>query len=235
MNWQHIFAMLFVTSVMGDSATNDTEEVQRIDMINISAFVTDYSDGEFTENVSKVFYEEIDGKLSLDNIQIQIEDYLAVNYYLTVLIHNQDTAEEYAVDEIHSDPDQVSRISIEDPLENVTKVCLFHSSGVGMTINGLRCRKSQNLPEECFCWDGNCSHPYLSFHKIIKMLLGHTDELKQEYQSFYSWNIFNENGVSINATFKLVNNRVFLPIDIFIEDFDNLTRAGKILLDSNIW
>ena len=213
-----VLVLLLSICVTADSNSNNTEKVQRIDMINISAFVTDYADGDFIENVSKVFYEEIDGKLPLENMKLQIEDFLARNYFITSLIKNQDTEQEFAVDEVHSDNDQLSRISIENPNDNIRRDCMFHSSGVGHTVYGIRCRSSKSLPEECFCWDGVCTQPYLTFQNILKKLLDHKEELEELYEGFYSWNIVDTSGFQINSTFKFVNNQILLPVEIFIED-----------------
>merc|ERR1711892_63441 len=162
------------------SSVNETEKVQRIDMINISAFVTDFSEGNFIESVSKVYYEEMDGDNStlLENIKSRADDFLVKNYYLTVLVKNLDTLHEYAVDEVHSSEDEISRISVEDPLENASSTCMMHTPGVGHATTGVRCKTSRNLPEECFCWDGLCKHPFLPFYSLVNKLLKQKEDLR---------------------------------------------------------
>ena len=36
---------------------------------------------------------------------------------------------------------------------------------------GVRCKSSDRLPEECFCWDGVCSHPYMTYYHILTTLV----------------------------------------------------------------
>ena len=45
----------------------------------------------------------------------------------------------------------------------------------------IRCRTSRNFPEECFCWDRVCAHPYLPLHKIFMKLKSQGEEFKQIY------------------------------------------------------
>ena len=113
--------------IAGSADYNETEEVHRIDMINISAFVTDFSEGHIMENVSKVYSEEMNREnlTILENMKSCADDFLVKNYYLTVLVKNLDTKQEYAVDEVHSTEDELSRISAEDPLESATSTCIL--------------------------------------------------------------------------------------------------------------
>jgi hypothetical protein len=153
--------MIIIKIGLTDSSVNDTEKVQRIDMINISAFVTDFSEGNVIENVSKVYYEEMDGDNStiLENIKSRADDFLVKNYYLTVLVKNLDTLHEYAIDEVHSSEDEISRISVEDPLENASSTCMMHTSGFGHATTGVRCKTSRRM----FLLGRPVQTPFLAF------------------------------------------------------------------------
>ena len=97
--------------------------------------------------------------------------------------------------------------------------------------NISRCRTSRNFPEECFCWDRVCGHPYLPIHKLFMKLKTHGEEFKQIYpgenrtkRSFFdsililffdsiyliigmfSWKV-DQRDMKINATFKMIMNR----------------------------
>ena len=212
-----LWIVLFLQMCLTSSYYNETEEVQRIDMINISAFVTDFSDERIMENVSKVYYEEMDGDNStiIENIKSRTEEFLVKNYYLTAVVKNLDTLHEYAVDEVHSTEDAISRISVEDPLENATSTCILQTTGHGHASTGVRCKTSQNLPEECFCWDGLCKHPYLPYYSVVNKLLKQKDNLQTNHPGYFSWEI-NSNGIEINSTFHLVSDRFLSPLEIYV-------------------
>ena len=85
-----LFSLLIVKICLTSSGdNNDTEEVQGIDMINISAFVTDYSEGTVMENVSKVYYEEMDGDnvSIIENIKSWTEEFL-VKPCIDIMFHS---------------------------------------------------------------------------------------------------------------------------------------------------
>ena len=51
-------------------------------------------------------------------------------------------------------------------------ILLFHQSNLKITLMlGVRCKSSDRLPEECFCWDGVCSHPYMTYYHILTTLV----------------------------------------------------------------
>ena len=59
-----------------------------------------------------------------------------------------------------------------------------------------RCRTSRNFPEECFCWDRVCAHPYLPLHKIFMKLKSQGEEFKQIFP-----------GIDKSVSDRLLKNR----------------------------
>ena len=223
-----LWIVLFLQMCLTSSYYNETEEVQRIDMINISAFVTDFSDERIMENVSKVYYEEMDGDNStiIENIKSRTEEFLVKNYYLTAVVKNLDTLHEYAVDEVHSTEDEISRISVEDPLENATSTCILQTTGYGHATTGVRCKTSRNLPEDCFCWDGLCKHPYLPYYSVVNRLLKQKVNLQTNHPGYFSWEV-DSNDIKINATFHIVNDRFLSPLEIYVSSVGYLLGSKR--------
>ena len=167
-----------------------------------------------------------DNSTLLENIKSRPDDFLVKNYYMTVLIKNADTLREYAVDEVHSGEDEISRISIEDPHDNATSTCMMHNSGFGHATTGVRCKTSRNLPEECFCWDGLCTHPFLPFYSLVNKLVKQRERLTENHPGYFSWNIEN-NGMKINSTFHLVNERFLFPLELFVEGYGYILGSKR--------
>ena len=198
------------------------EELHAIDKINISAYVTDFSETDQSENVSNIFYETSDVNNSglVDNSSLNIisnpEDFIVLNYLLTFLVENLDDAREYKVQEIHINDDEISRISVKDPKRNATSDCTFHTSGFGLATTGVRCKSSRKLPEECFCWDGVCSHPFLPFYMLVNKLLKWGENLVESHPGFLLWQM-DRDGIKMNATFTVVDDRYLFPVMISVE------------------
>jgi hypothetical protein len=159
------------------------EPVQAIDKINISAFVSDFSDAS-VENSSEVWQESVDvsgkdaGPLYPEGPEEEEgpgqpfagSRGLVSNYRLTVLVEHLAEGREYTVEETHNSEDEISQLTVQDPLRNATSTCTLHTNGFGFATTGVRCRTNRNLPQECFCWDGICSHPYYPFSRLLAPL-----------------------------------------------------------------
>ena len=57
-------------------------------------------------------------------------------YLTTFLVENLADAREYKVTEVHSNDEEISRLSVKDPLRNSSSDCTFHSSGMGLATTG---------------------------------------------------------------------------------------------------
>ena len=197
----------------------NTEEYHTVDKINISAVVTDYSDNNDTVNVSTVFYEGSD-EITVDNAIKKLlsnpQEFILDNYVATFLVENLDTGREYRVEEVHSKKDEMSRISVRDPLRNASSICSYDSSGSGLCITGVRCKYSTNLPGECFCWDGVCSHPFIPFNILANKLVTMGEDLVENNPGIFLWRLDSEE-IVINITFSLPADRYLFPVVIFVE------------------
>ena len=71
--------------------------------------------------------------------------------------------------------------------------------------NYFRCRTSRNFPEECFCWDRICSHPYMALHKIFMKLKSQGEEFKQMFPGI----LIKENEENFTKLFKLSLQKEF--------------------------
>ena len=193
------------------SVENSSEQLHSIDKINISATVTDFSETGQAENVSKVFYESsdvINANLADTLIKNMIscpEEFIAMNYLSTFLVENLADAREYKVTEAHSNDDKISRLSVKDPLRNASSDCTFHSNGMGLATTGVRCKSSRNLPEECFCWDGICSHPFMPFHSVVNKCLTWARIW------FIPWNVLSSNITQSTKNLSRNTKPVFCP------------------------
>ena len=116
---------------------------------------------------------------------------------------------------------------MEDPFNNATQVCMYHSSGFGHIISGIRCRSARNLPDQCFCWDGVCGYPYISFKSIMRRLLLNREKIEDYYDNNYIWRIDDIDGSNITAKFSLINNRIFLPIEILVQSLNHNFGSRK--------
>ena len=85
-----------------------------------------------------------------------------------------------------------------------------------VATTGVMCKSSRNLPEECFCWDGICSHPFLPFHTVVNKLLNMGEDLVESHPGFLLWRMESDE-LKINATFSLIEDRYLFPLVITIE------------------
>ena len=144
--------------------------------------------------------------------------YLILQFSSTVLVKNLDDGREYTVSELHSVDEEMSKLTVKDPQHNATSTCSFHNGGFGQATTGIRCRTSRNFPEECFCWDKVCKHPYLPLHKVFMKFTSQGGDFKQIFPGIFTW-IIEKQDLKLNATFKIVRNKFLYPLDINIEGF----------------
>ena len=195
-----------------------------MDRVNISAVLTDYSHSVTKDGAgTKVFYQSSDEfNLNLvdsviKNLISNPQEYILQEYLSTFLVENLDTgSKEYKVEEVHSNDAEVSTITVKDPWRNASSMCRYHPGGSGLASTGVRCRSSLSLPQDCFCWDGVCSHPFLPFHSLVNKLWKLGEDLVESQHGFLLWRLDTEE-IKINATFSLMDGRYLFPVVIFIE------------------
>ena len=144
--------------------------------------------------------------------------YVILQFSSTVVVKNLDDNREYTVSELHSVDEEMSKLTVKDPQHNATSTCSFHTGGFGQATTGIRCRTSRNFPEECFCWDKVCKHPYLPLHKVFLKFTSQGGDFKQIFPGLFTWNVEKQD-LKLNATFKVVRNKFLYPLDISIEGF----------------
>ena len=92
--------------------------------------------------MSKVFYESSDvinanlADTLIKNILFSPEEFISRSYLTTFLNENFADAREYKVTKVHSNDEEMSRLSVKDPLRNSSSDCTFHSSGMCLSITG---------------------------------------------------------------------------------------------------
>ena len=253
--------LLLLLAVVVDSTTNlttetTTEPVQAIDKINISAFVSDFSDAS-VENTSEVWTESLEvgpkeaEVLFTDDEQVTgtvegvAEDNVAMNnvkaggpeeqqpfagsrglvsnYRVVVLVEHLAEGRQFTVEEAHNSEDEISHLTVTDPLRNATSTCTMHTNGFGFTTTGVRCRTNRNLPQECFCWDGICSHPYYPLARLPGPPARAT--LHPQAGGLLAWTYpdplgppggDNPDRLAITATFRLVSGSWLLPLAMVV-------------------
>lgn len=234
-------------------STSTPEPAQAIDKINISAFVSDFSDAS-VENTSEVWTESLDvgpkdsvpvpvdegvDVTFLSDSLVDVEDVgakdsdealqpfagsrgLVSNFRVTLLVENLAEGREYTVEETHNSEEEVSQITVQDPLRNATSTCTLHTNGFGFATTGVRCRTSRNLPHECFCWDGICSHPYYPLSRLLAPLARAT--LRPRGNTLI-WTFPDPQGppvgdnpdrLTISASLRLVSGSWLLPLELTI-------------------
>ena len=145
-------------------------------------------------------------------------EFIILQFSSTVIVTNLANGAEYTVSELHSVDQEMSKLTVKDPQHNATSTCSFHTGGFGHATTGIRCRTSRNYPEECFCWDKVCRHPYLPVHKIFLKFTSHGGEFKESFPGLFSWSI-EKSDLKLNATFKVIRNKFLYPLEIFVEGF----------------
>merc|ERR1711892_30537 len=144
--------------------------------------------------------------------------YVILQFSSTVVVKNLDDNREYTVSELHSVDEEMSKLTVKDPQHNATSTCSFHTGGFGQATTGIRCRTSRNFPEECFCWDKVCKHPYMPLHKVFLKFTSQGGDFKQIFPGLFTWNVEKQD-LKLNATFKVVRNKFLYPLDISVEGF----------------
>ena len=129
---------LLIVATGAFTLEDNIEELHAIEKINIGAFLTDFSETDQSENVKNIFYQSSDViNLNLvDNSSLPSmtnpENFIVMDYVLIFLVENLDDAREYKVQEVHINDDEISHLSVKDPLQNATSDCTFHTSGFGL-------------------------------------------------------------------------------------------------------
>ena len=225
------FVQMIASVIVFAGQKSKNEVLHAIDEINISAVVTGGAADDQYGNFSELFHEGANqfnqsqpNKLfktftSSDEdfskvINNPIE-YIPRSYLVKSLVQNLRDGKEYYVQERYQEENKQCHLKVIDPLRNATSECSFNSNGMGLSITGVRCRVSQHLPEECFCWDGVCNHAYLPFKSILA-ILEVQDMLELETSGVVVWKMAEED-LDIRATFRVVDDRFLFPLEINIE------------------
>ena len=180
------FVQMIASVIVFAGQKSKNEVLHAIDEINISAVVTGGAADDQYGNFSEFFYEGANQynlsyrSNSFETFTSSNEDFSKVinnptefiprSYFVKSLVQNLGEGKEYYVQERYQEDEKLSHLKVIDPLRNATSECSFYSNGFGLSMTGVRCRVSQHLPEECFCWDGICNHAYLPFKYILTFL-----------------------------------------------------------------
>ena len=91
----------------------------------------------------------------------------------------------------------------------------------------MRCRASSRLPEDCFCWDGVCSHPYTTYYTILTSLLTiGQDSLVELEGNLLGWSVVTGE-MNITARLSLQPHNILFPLEITVEKFGRIMSNSK--------